>query len=347
MIMRQANSAEDQKLVSSFEAIKRTLLQEDFKDRLDKPLAYWALPNDRRLPLAFLGRSLGDLLSTPFRELSATRGIGQKKIGTLVRLLHRATSENPPAVPFGIKDLADEMSRERERQQQVEADAESNFDPAVVSEALWEQWCGTVRRFHLENETLGRLAPSLQMLPTVLWQTTLGAYAKRPLDEIRQLKTHGEKRVRVVLEVFHALHELLDGCNNDLHLSLKVMPKFVPAIESFVQSACQRRELVTREPLIERVIEPLLRQVRLDCGATIFELSQHRLGVGAEQKSVRDMSFELGVTRARVYQLLEDCSKVIAVRWPEGRGCIDQLAKQVHPNAQPLFQLAMQLFFAE
>ena len=68
--MGQANSAEEHKLVTSFEEVRRTLLKEEFADRMDKPLAYWALPNDRRLPLAFLGRSLGELL-TYDRELAA------------------------------------------------------------------------------------------------------------------------------------------------------------------------------------------------------------------------------------------------------------------------------------
>ena len=66
--MGRAISAEDYKLVSSFESVKSTLLQERFADRLTKPLAYWALPNDRRLPLAFLGRSIGDLLAMTIAE---------------------------------------------------------------------------------------------------------------------------------------------------------------------------------------------------------------------------------------------------------------------------------------
>ena len=78
--MSQPNSAEEHKLVSSFESVRKVLSDEQFADRWDKPLAYWALPNDRRLPLAFLGRSVGDLLSTPFHELSATRGIGQQAL---------------------------------------------------------------------------------------------------------------------------------------------------------------------------------------------------------------------------------------------------------------------------
>ncbi len=141
--MSQANSAEEHKLVSSFESVRRTLLQEEFRDRLDKPLAYWALPNDRRLPLAFIGRSLGDLLNTPFDALSATRGIGQKKISSLVKLLHRATSDTPPAVPYGLKELADELNPAIE--EETRRVTTSGFDPAIVSEALWVQWCDTVR----------------------------------------------------------------------------------------------------------------------------------------------------------------------------------------------------------
>ena len=161
--MGQANSAEEHKLVSSFEAIRRTLLQEEYADRLDKPLAFWALPNDRRLPLAFLGRSVGELLETPFKELTSTRGIGHKKISSLVKLLHRATSDSPPAVPYGLQELADEL--EQSRVDEPIAVVTQSFDPQVVSEALWVQWCQTVQRFHLGRETLGRLAPSLKRCP--------------------------------------------------------------------------------------------------------------------------------------------------------------------------------------
>ena len=35
----------------------------------------------------------------------------------------------------------------------------------------------------------------------MIWNKSLGNYVDRSLAEIRQLRTHGEKRVRVVLEV--------------------------------------------------------------------------------------------------------------------------------------------------
>ena len=195
MKVNKATSVEEYKIVSSFHTLRKTLLEEKFRDRLEKPLAYWALPNDRRLPLAFLGRTIKDLLDTPFEELSATPGIGQKKISSLVKLLSRATKDQPPAVPFGINELAES------KKPATDGPQAANFDPTVVSEALWSQWRETVEQHGVGAEKLGRLAPTLQALPTVIWRTRLNNYTHYTVAEIRQLKTHGEKRVRVVLEI--------------------------------------------------------------------------------------------------------------------------------------------------
>src|SRR6476660_8669547 len=130
MKMNKVTSVEDYKIVSSFQSLRKTLLDDKFADRLEKPLAYWALPNDRRLPLAFLGRTVKDLLATPFEELSATPGIGHKKISSLVKLLSRATKDQPPSTPFGMAELSDRKpgATDRTRGNGVK------FDAAMVSE---------------------------------------------------------------------------------------------------------------------------------------------------------------------------------------------------------------------
>ena len=78
--MAKSTSVDDVQLEASFQSVRKTLLEKGRTDRLAKPLGYWVLPNDRRLPLAFLNRTLNDLLSTPYQELTSTPGIGQKKI---------------------------------------------------------------------------------------------------------------------------------------------------------------------------------------------------------------------------------------------------------------------------
>ncbi len=305
--------------VSSFENLKETLLADKFSDRLDKTLGYWALPNDRRLPLAFLDRTIKDLLGTSFEELSATPGIGQKKIESLIQLLNRATDDNPPLVP-----LSGESKPER-KIKAVRDDRPLAFDPAIVSEALWTEWQETVRQHGVGTQKLGRLAPTLQALPTVIWHTPLEFYVNRRVAEIRQLKTHGEKRVRAILEVFFILHEMFaNGAECD-HLSNDLIPKFIFPIENWVRSVLDRHDAPASKEVLERLAKPLVRQIEIDAGPGIANLAKGRLGLGSPVLSVRQQAKEMKVTRARVYQLLEECGAVMQVRWPEGRDLLSRL----------------------
>jgi hypothetical protein len=347
MKMNKVTSVEDYKIVSSFQSLRKTLMDDKFADRLEKPLAYWALPNDRRLPLAFLGRTIKDLLATPFEELSATPGIGQKKISSLVKLLSRATKDHPPAVPFGLADLTESKKTsaiEKPRRQG------NGFDPSIVSEALWSQWQQTVIDHGLGREKLGRLAPTLQALPTVIWHTPLEFYVNHTVAEIRQLKTHGEKRVRVVLEVFYLVHEMLANAGTAPHLALAVVPRFIQPIESWIAEWLSQPGVPTPDLVRDHLAVPLLDQINVDSGPTIHELSEARLGINGLPQSVRQQAKRMGVTRARVYQLLEDCSHVLQVRWPEGQHTLAQLAAKLHAEARPaddltLFGATRELFY--
>ncbi len=347
MKMNKVTSVEDYKIVSSFQSLRKTLMDDKFADRLEKPLAYWALPNDRRLPLAFLGRTIKDLLATPFEELSATPGIGQKKISSLVKLLSRAIKDHPPAVPFGLSELNETKKAatvEKPRRQ------DTGFDPSIVSEALWSQWQQTVIEHGLGHERLGRLAPTLQALPTVIWHTPLVHYVDHTVAEIRQLKTHGEKRVRVVLEVFYLVHEMLASAGTAEHLDLRIVPAFIAPIENWIAQVLAEPGAVSRDEVRDRLAVPLLDQILIDCGPTIHELSAARLGVSGSPQSVRQQAKRMGVTRARVYQLLEDCARVTAVRWPEGQHQLAQLSAKLQADATAgddltLFHATRELFY--
>jgi len=347
MKMNKVTSVEDYKIVSSFQSLKKTLLDDKFADRLEKPLAYWALPNDRRLPLAFLGRTIKDLLATPFEELSATPGIGQKKISSLVKLLSRATKDHPPAVPFGLTELNEARRTAPIEKPRRQATA---FDPSIVSEALWAQWQKTVLEQGIGREKLGRLAPTLQALPTVIWHTPLEQYANHTVAEIRQLKTHGEKRVRVVLEVFYVVHEMLSTAGSSEHLAVKIVPKFIQPIENWIAQVLARPGVPSTDEVRDHLAVPLLNQILIDAGETIHELSEGRLGISGTPQSVRQQAKKMGVTRARVYQLLEDCSRVMEVRWPEGAQLMAQLEAKFHAEATDqddvhLFRSTRELFY--
>ena len=343
--MSKASSLEDYKQIDAFQSL-RTVLNEQFADRLEKPLAYWALPSDRRLPLAFLGRSLRQLLETPFETLASTPGIGRKKIDSMLRLLARASKQRPAVGQDGLADHDHRPAAHHDRSFHFDGP----FDSTAVSEAHWDQWRETVRRHSLGSLKLGHLAASLQALPTVIWQSPLSNYLEPSLAELRQFKTHGEKRVHAILHVFYSIHQVLGVSQTQSHLTLRMGPKFVVAIEDWILSSVQKPKPPNLEAMRECLAVPLLTQVNVDCGSTIAKLAEGRLGIHGTAQSVKQQAKKLGVTRARVYQLLEESGKAIQVRWPEGRPLLMALDKKLagHDESADAFELLQEtaeLFF--
>jgi hypothetical protein len=323
--MAKSSSAADVKLATNYETLQGTLLTEKFANRLDRPLAYWALPSDRRLPTALLGRKLGDLLAHSFDQLAATAGIGRRKLETLIRLLVRATKEDAAYsggndVPGADEEVADGV------------DESGKFDPQRVSDMVWTRWRETVRRQGLGGEKLGRLTPSLASLPSVVWHTPLSFYLDLSLSEIRNLKTHGEKRVAVVLEVFHTIHEMLNHIDPQGDLAVRLAPRTIVGAEEWMVEAKSRSFPPAREEIEQNLIEPVIQQLGIDAGDTVAQLARGRLGIGSSAESVRNQSKALGVTRARVYQMLEECHNVMSIRWPDGRRQLDEFAQWLDEN---------------
>jgi len=346
--MNKAQSAEELKLKSSFESIQVVLAGERYRDRLDFPLAFWTLPSDRRLPLSLLDYPLRRVIQAEFKELARTPGIGQKKLASLVLLLERAAKDTPPTIPISVAEQPAPVPTPTEDFRPV--DASGRFDPSLVSEALWQQWKETVVLHELDEERLGRLAPSLVELPTVIWEVPLSTYIPQTLQQIRHLRTHGEKRVRVILEVFFVAHEMLKQAGRHSRIAVRLAPSFVQPLERRFLEVLGRTFPPTLESLREDLIMPMVEQLELDVSAEVLHLAKGRLGIDGPVIPVRQQSRILGVTRARIYQLLEECERVMAVRWPEGRRYFNELQGRLERECQDsatkeFFESAYELFF--
>jgi hypothetical protein len=180
------------------------------------------------------------------------------------------------------------------------------------------------------HEELGRLAPQLTTLPTAIWRAQLSEYVDRTLADIRSLKTHGEKRVHAVLEVFFTVHEALSRRGMQNQFEFRLVPKFVGPLEQWISQTIRQDRGPGLSEFRASFVDPLFAQLELDAGESITDLAARRLGVDQPSESVRKQSQRLGVTRARVYQLLEDCAKVMAVRWPEGEQQLNALRERLH-----------------
>jgi hypothetical protein len=272
----------------------------------------------------------------------ATPGVGHKKILGFFDLLKRASKATSPDVPFGM-NATDATKRAAKPAAGV-----SGFDSSVVSESLWASWCETVIRFGLGHEKLGHLAPSLQSLPTVIWHSRLEEYSDRSLSEIRTLKTHGEKRVHAILEVFCTVHEALATAVLQENIDVILVPRFVPPLSRWLLATIAQEELPPVEELHANVVKPMVSQIRIDLGDQVADLAATRLSLDENAPSVKQQADAIGVTRARIYQLLEDCGKVMEIRWPEGRWMLAPLTTRFGASAPDTIGLIhgiMDLFY--
>jgi hypothetical protein len=342
-------TVEELQVISRFESLRKILLSEQYADHLKKPLAYWALPTDRRLPLAFLGRTLEDLLNTAFSELSSTPGIGQKKICSFVKLLARAANTDPSELPTDTVHLPYETDADSGNG----AEDVNGFNASSVSEVVWGQWRASVMRHGLGKEKLGRFAPSLQHMTRVIWNSPLEAYTKLTLGEIRAMKTHGEKRVRAILEVFHSMHSLVSNMGVQEHLVVRIVPRRIDQVEGWIGQALQTPGVPTQQEMFENLVSPLLEQIRTDATQQIASLAENRLGISGPITSVRQAARAMGLTRARVYQLLNEINDIMAVRWPTGRHQMYELRDRLQAEAEQVeeapdlhqFYAAVELFY--
>lgn len=325
--MSRSTVIDDVATFNRFHALCESLRGPDFASRRDKPLVYWALPTDRRLPQAFLPRTVGELIETRYDALATTSGVGKKKMTALVELLQRVINHEPEvaleSVPTPLGSAEDLALVPRE------------FSPDSVSELVWAQWRELVRCSGMSHEPLGRLCESLQQLPTVIWRTPLSFYLDKSLGDIRRLKTHGEKRISSVLRVFHAVSSVM-ACNHTASgLAVRLAPAAIVRVEHWLACAMAAETMPTHPEIVAQLAQPLLEQLKLDSGATVFALARGRLGIEADGVPVRSQARKLGVTRARVYQLLEECNLVMSIRWPDGRRQLDELAQRLDRNFAP------------
>lgn len=288
------------------------------------------MASDRRLPFALLDETVGQIIGKPFEDLAATPGIGPKKIGALIELLRRV----------GQQPASNGLSSEVSSLVSVASDKQ-DFDADLVSELMWEQWRETVRRHGLESECLGRLAPSLRRLPTVIWQKTLGDYLGFTIEELRALKTHGDKRVQAILEVFYTAHRALADAPPSTHLAIWLRPSFIPPIDHWLSTALTEEATPRMQELRQHLVLPLLNQIQRDGDEVVHRLAANRLGVEGSPESVRDQARQLDVTRARVYQLLEVCGEVMEVRWPAGRWSLQALEQKIESESDDAEALSL------
>lgn len=326
---------------SSYENARRQLA-EAADEVLGRPLACWAHPSDRALPIALIDRPIREVLDMGFERLRSTPGVGHKKLQMLVELLSRVAAESGTVAGLDAFPMVDARPT---------ADAALAIDSRAVSEVSWSLWRAAVTNHRLESKPLGLLADSLRNLPRPVWDTPLGVYTPLTLAEIRKLKTHGRKRVNAILEVFRAVYTMLSTRKADEHLVVNIRPQNIDRLETRVMMLLERQEAPTRDEVRRFLLPAMIEQVRIDGSSRLVKLVEMRFGVDARWRGVAEAARQLGITRARVYQHIQELTDIMRVRWPEGYTRMRELsmlfqASGIDPEEIGMFDAAVELFFS-
>jgi hypothetical protein len=169
---------------------------------------------------------------------------------------------------------------------------------------------------------------------------------------MRALKTYGEKRVTAVLEIFSAVHAILIPVACHSHLAVRIQPRFAWELENWVSDQLASSRTAELEAIRRRLVEPLLAQVQIDGGDPLRELLEQRLGWSGNETSIRSLASNMDLTRARVYQLLEEIHTMMQVRWSAGRRTCLQLDRRLARHRDGSAELAYlrrvtELFFPD
>lgn len=300
-------------LAMRFDELRKQLAEERYRPLYNRTLAFWALPSDRRLPLGLMNRTLEQIVSSPFTDLASTPGIGKKKLQGLLLLLERAANTDPTSLP------AESNESDQSSSASGELEPEPRFHWEDVSELMWAEWRTTVRKHHLEEIPLGRLAPSLKRITRVIWNEPLKDYLDATIQDLREKRSFGERRLTAVLEVFGSIHEVLKNVEPQSHLAIELAPRRIAAMQRWILETWQIGKVPSQEEIKQNFIIPLLEQGRIDTAEQTVALVEQRLGVNGPPVSVRQLGRTFNLTRARIYQLFDELAEILRVRWPLGR----------------------------
>jgi len=298
---------------------------------LDAALRRWVCAEDKHFPHLFFDRPLRHFTRISLRNIRATPTIGEKKLSKLLDVLERACDaiRRP-----NLRPAAGQMVRNVPRPFK-EAEDTGHQGPIArqiastvigeITEDEWEGLCRIAMTHHLEHYALGRLAPSLRYLPSSLWKTPIDFYTGRSLAEITRLPGHGDRRRRLVVEVFRSLGRSLSTIPGDSHLKVCVMSAAVRDVSAWIEAVLLRERLPDLDEMHHCLAERLLAQLDVDLGPEIREMVERRIGLAGQRESFDQIAQAFRLTRERIRQLINRAPEVFHVRWPEGRYLLNNL----------------------
>jgi hypothetical protein len=285
-------------------------------EHLDSTLSDWLEPNDDDIPYRFLSWRIRRILNTSFRVFSSSWAT-EDRLAMFVELLRRVYQTT--ASITGVPDETATSGNHRF----------VNSDPTerhlAVSGTAWRTWCEVVERHNLSATSLGALAGSLEDLPGSFWDLPLREFTSKTYLELSETRGLGARKMSVVVDLFRELASQLDSVPAKSSLGVILLPKSIRDVSFWLYEVLEERRIPTSSEIATSFCRPLLTQLQTDLSPQVASIVVRRLGVDGKPETLAEIADDVGLTRERVRQLTLRATKVLHVRWPQGKHLLDDL----------------------
>jgi len=314
-------------LAAAFDALKTAIESCADHEHLDSTLSDWLEPDDDDIPYKFLTWRIRRILNTPFRIFSSS-WITEDRLATFVELLGRV--HQTACSSTGVSDESATSGDHRP------VNSDSTERHLTVSGTAWRTWCEVIECHDLSATSLGALAGSLEDLPGSFWDRKLREFTSKTYLELSGTPGLGPRKMSVVVDLFRELASQLASVPAKSSLGVILLPKPIRELSFWLYQVLEERHIPTSSEIATSFCRPLLTQLQTDLSPEVASIVIRRLGVDGKPETLAEIADDVGLTRERVRQLTLRATKVLHVRWPQGKHLLDDLYELLRsaPNAQ-------------
>ncbi len=268
---------------SDLEAQRYACLQEFLRVNGSDPLLSatlrrWVYVEEKHFPQMFLGRALRDFKYLSLGKIRATPSVGETKLRKLLDVLERACGEirkstrEPATIRPGAGDAlhrpndsrigtSGHQASEDPRHQGPGSRRVARSEVQEIDEVEWGGLCRIAVTHHLDHYPLGRLATSLRYLPSSLWKVPVEFYTKRSLAEISRLPRHGERRWKLIVDVFRSLGRSLLTIPLDSHLKVCVVSAPIRDVSAWIENVLLQERVPETDEMHHCLAQRLINRI--------------------------------------------------------------------------------------
>ena len=322
-------TAVDDPLEKRFARIVESLGSHATHSLLGSPVSEWSEPGDISLPFKFLSFSIRHVLEMPFDKIAAS-WTTQDRLTCLIEHLERAAR----AIE-SVTGWPDESATEGD-DRAIEVPRELTF-----TGRSWRHYCDVIERHQLHSVMLGTIAPTLNELPTSFWKRRLGEFLSSTLLQLSETPGVGPQKMRVVVDVFRELAAHLETIPAETHLAVSLLVKPIQKVNLWLEDVLSTKRVPDLDEIAKCFLRPLASQLQADLSPLLASLVLRRSGFNGAPETLEEIATDIGVSRARVWQIAKRATEIVQVRWPHGKHLLDDLDDLLRSTAGAEQQLAV------